>query len=77
MECNCFHGYVLPVRENGPQFIWILRSQFTPLLNGTSTFKAVCDNLRFMLNWEKSLQYCYGRNYTNTDELVRDLTSTK
>ena len=63
--------------ENGTQLMQILQSHFMSLLNKVCTFKSVCDQLRTVLNHEKPLQYCYGRNYTDIDELVRDFTSTK
>jgi hypothetical protein len=63
--------------ENGTELIRILHSKFTSLSNETCTFKSVRDHIRSKLNNEKPLQYCYGKNYTDIDELVRDLTSTK
>ena len=63
--------------ENGTQLMQILHSRFTSLLNKVCTFESVRDQLRTVLNREKPLQYRYGRNYTDIDELVRDFTSTK
>ena len=63
--------------ENGTELIRILHSKFTSLSNETCTFESVRDYLRSKLNNEKPLQYRYGKNYTDIDELVRDLTSEK
>ena len=41
------------------------------------TFKSVHDHLRSILHNKKPLQYCYGTNYANINELVRDFTSMK
>ena len=63
--------------ENRMQLIQILHSQFTPLFNKKCTFESVCDHLRSILHNEKPLQYRYGTNYANIDELARDFTSMK
>ena len=63
--------------RNGTQWIRILDSKFTSLLSKNCTFKSVRDYIRSKLNHEKPLQYPYGKDYTNIDELVRDFTSSK
>jgi hypothetical protein len=62
--------------ENGTQLMRILHSNFILLLNRTCTFESVRDNLRSILHHRKPSQYRYGTNYTDIDELLRDLTST-
>ena len=63
--------------ENRTQLTQILHSHFILLLNKTSSFKSVRDQLRAILNHENPLQYHYGKIYTNIDQLVRDFMSTK
>ena len=63
--------------DNGTQLIQILHSKFTSILNKTCTFESVRDHLRTLLHHKKPLQYLYGANYTDIDELVRDFTSMK
>ena len=63
--------------KNGSQWIQMLDSKFTSLLNKICTFKSVRDYIRSKLNHKKPLQYRYGKNYTDIDELVRDFTSSK
>ena len=60
--------------ENGTQWIQMLNSKLTSLLNQNCTFKSVHDFIRSKLNHEKPLQYPYGKIYTNIDELVIDFT---
>ena len=57
--------------EHGAQLIQILHVKFSSLLNGDCTFESIRDHLRERLNLEKPLQYQYGPNYTDIDELVR------
>ena len=62
---------------SGTPLMQILHSRFTSLLNENCTFESVRDHLRSKLHFQKPTQYRYGTNYTDIDELVRDLTSTK
>ena len=62
--------------ENGVQMMRILHSKFSSLLNKSCTFETIRDHIREKLNHEKPMQYCYGSNYTDIDELVRDLMLT-
>jgi hypothetical protein len=61
--------------ENRKQHFQTLHSKFMSLSKKTCTFESVCDHLRAILHRKKPLQYCYGKNYTDIDGLVRDLTS--
>ena len=63
--------------ENGMQLTQILHSHFISLLNKTSSFESVRDQLRAILNHKNPLQYHYGKVYTDIDQLVRDFISTK
>jgi len=63
--------------ENGTTWLQMLHSQFLSLTDRTCTFESVRDHLRMALSCKKPSQYRYGHNYTDIDELVRDLTSTK
>ena len=60
--------------ENGTQWIQMLNSNFTSLLNQNCTFESIRDFIRSKLNHEKPSQYCYGKNYTDIDGLVREFT---
>ena len=62
---------------DGTPLLRILHPCFISLLNGTCTFESIRDRVRSILNHEKPQQYRYGANYTDIDELVRDLTSSK
>jgi hypothetical protein len=63
--------------EKGTHWFQILHTHFISLLNETCTFESVRDQLRTILNLEKPLEYCYGENYTDINQLVTDLTLTK
>ena len=60
--------------EHGTQYLKLLHSNFLSLIYNQCTFENVCDHLRTLLNHNKPLEYCFGRNYTNLDALVRDFT---
>ena len=63
--------------ESSAQMMQILNSKFLLLLNKSCTFESIRDFLRKKLNSEKPMQYRYGSNYTDIDELIRDLTLTR
>jgi hypothetical protein len=62
---------------NGTEWFKLLHSQFNLLSQKKKTFEMVRDHIRTKLNCEKPLSYIYGKNYTDIDELVREITSSK
>ena len=60
--------------KNGSRWAKMLDSKFTSLSIENCTFEVVRDFIRSRLNQEKPMQYRYGKNYTNIDELVREFT---
>ena len=63
--------------ENGTEYLQILHSRFILLSTNQCTFENIRNHLRTILNHEKPLQYLFGKNYTDLDELVRDFSLIK
>ena len=63
--------------EKGTNWIQILHTHFISLLNKTCTFESIRDQLRTLLNHANPLEYRYGKNYTDINQLVGDLILTK
>ena len=60
--------------QNGTQYLQLLYINFHSLLANQNTLEKTCDKLRTILNKKKPLQYQFGKNYTNLDELIREIT---
>ena len=60
--------------ENGTQLAQILHSHFVSLLNKTSSFESVRNQLRAILNHNNPLRYPYRKVYTDIDQLVEILS---
>jgi hypothetical protein len=63
--------------EKGTNWMEKLHTSFISLSNKTCTFESVRDQLRIIINHENPLEYRYGMNYTDINQLVTDFTSTK
>ena len=63
--------------ESGTHWIRILHSNFALLYNKTFKFEYMQDHLRAMLHQAKPLDYRYGKEYTDIDNLVRDFITIK
>ncbi|KAF8802855.1 hypothetical protein BYT27DRAFT_7226214 [Phlegmacium glaucopus] len=55
--------------ENGTQYLQLLNSGFLLLSSNQCTFEIIHDHLRTLLHHKKPLQYHFGKNYTDIDEL--------
>jgi len=61
--------------ENGTHYLQLLHTNFHSLRSNQGTLEIIRDHLRIILNHNKPLQYHFGKNYTNLDELIRDFTT--
>lgn len=61
--------------NNGSQYLQCLNSYFPALSSNLCSFESVRDELRFVLNKNKPLQYCFGKVYTDLNELIEDFTT--
>jgi hypothetical protein len=60
--------------ENSTQYLQLLHSKFILLSSNQCKFEVVRDHLRMILNYKNPLQYQFGKNYTDLDELIREVT---
>jgi hypothetical protein len=63
--------------NNGPQYLQDLISYFPSLSSNLYSFESVHDKLRLNLNKNKPEQYCFGKVYTDLNELIVDFTTKK
>jgi len=63
--------------EKGTNWLQKLHTRFFSLSNKSCTFETVRDQLRTIINRENPLEYRYGKNYTDINQLVSDFTSKK